>query len=317
MNGQRKVLICPLDWGLGHASRCIPIIHDQLSKGNLVYLASNGRAKEYLKGYFPELTFLPDPPAYAVRYSTWLPLMMKLALQTPRLLSVIRRENQWLQSMIEQYAIDTVISDNRYGLYSNKANCILITHQTAPLFPTAVKSLFHRKMYKWYHRFSAVHIPDEFQTEHSLGFDLSHKNVPENAIYIGFLSRFFTCIDETVNLQYAIVALVSGPEPERSRREDALKKQILQNGRKAILLRGIPDAGALVFENGHWSEGAYPNDDQLSAMLRGCEIIISGCGYSSLMDMRILGVMDKVQWYATPGQTEQEYLYKIHNKSRL
>ncbi|MEL6987299.1 MAG: glycosyltransferase, partial [Bacteroidota bacterium] len=31
MSGEKKILIAPLNWGLGHATRCIPIIKYLLS----------------------------------------------------------------------------------------------------------------------------------------------------------------------------------------------------------------------------------------------------------------------------------------------
>lgn len=317
MNAQRKVLICSLDWGLGHASRCIPIIRSELAKGKNVYLAANGRAKDYLQRYFPELPFLPDPPAYNVKYSLTLPLMVHLALQVPKILKVIKEENKWLKQCVKAYGLDEVISDNRYGLYHSEVTCSLITHQTAPIVPSFARLLIHSKIKTWCERFDQTWIPDLEETERSLGGLLSHHNLPSNARYIGLLSRFQGVhVEENVE-KFNNVALVSGPEPERTRRWNEVCAEIEKRGGNGFLLSGIPGEPATVFKNGLWTTSEYPTDETLSALLHGSDCIWCGSGYSSIMDMQVLGVAAKVKWFATSGQTEQEYLLKLHNKGRL
>jgi hypothetical protein len=317
MNVQRKVLICPLDWGLGHASRCIPIIRSELAKGNKVYLAANGRAKDYLQRYFPEVPFLPDPPAYNVHYSLTLPLMLHLVLQVPKIMRAIWDEHKWLKQCVKAYSIDEVISDNRYGLYHSEVTCSLITHQTAPIVPVFVRPIIHSKIKAWCERFDQTWIPDDEETERSLGGQLSHANLPNNARYIGLLSRFQGIhVNENVE-KYTNVVLVSGPEPERTRRWNEVYAEIEKQGDSCFLLSGIPGEPATVFKHGLWSKCEYPSDETLSALLRQSDLIWCGSGYSSIMDMHVLGVAHKVKWFATSGQTEQEYLLKLHNKVRL
>ena len=38
----RRVLIAPLNWGIGHATRCIPIIKRLLEAGKEVIVAADG-----------------------------------------------------------------------------------------------------------------------------------------------------------------------------------------------------------------------------------------------------------------------------------
>ena len=38
----QNVLVCPLDWGLGHAARCVPIIKALEARGKKVLLAADG-----------------------------------------------------------------------------------------------------------------------------------------------------------------------------------------------------------------------------------------------------------------------------------
>ena len=55
---QKKVLIAPLDWGLGHATRCIPVITALLELGYHVTIATDGPHAIILREAFPNLTFL-------------------------------------------------------------------------------------------------------------------------------------------------------------------------------------------------------------------------------------------------------------------
>ncbi len=40
------MLVAPLDWGLGHATRCIPIINELIQQGAQVIVAASGLAEE-------------------------------------------------------------------------------------------------------------------------------------------------------------------------------------------------------------------------------------------------------------------------------
>ncbi len=49
---QKKILVAPLNWGLGHATRCIPIIEALENNGYVPIIASDGVALEMLKKNF-------------------------------------------------------------------------------------------------------------------------------------------------------------------------------------------------------------------------------------------------------------------------
>ena len=44
----QRILIAPLDWGLGHTARCIPIIEQQLQKGNEILFAGTKEQQEFI-----------------------------------------------------------------------------------------------------------------------------------------------------------------------------------------------------------------------------------------------------------------------------
>ena len=73
----KKVLVAPLNWGLGHATRCIPIIRELIRQGAEVYLASDGAALTLLKLEFPELRIF-ELPSYGIRYATGKLLPLKM-----------------------------------------------------------------------------------------------------------------------------------------------------------------------------------------------------------------------------------------------
>ena len=80
---KKKILIAPLNWGLGHATRCIPIIKALEENGFEPIIASDGVALALLKKEFPNLLNI-ELPAYNIQYAEkgknfkW-----KLALQMP------------------------------------------------------------------------------------------------------------------------------------------------------------------------------------------------------------------------------------------
>ena len=50
----KKILIAPLNWGLGHATRCIPIINALIEEGLEPILAGDGDSLKLLQKEFPK-----------------------------------------------------------------------------------------------------------------------------------------------------------------------------------------------------------------------------------------------------------------------
>ncbi len=300
-----KVLVAPLDWGLGHATRCIPIIRALLKKGCRVWLAAEGSQALLLQTEFPGLEILPLE-GYRVRYgqSRWtLPIV--LVQQLPRILGIIKREQAWLERQLEQHHFDLVISDNRYGLSSPNTRCIFITHQLQIKAPFGwLEYLLQKINYGYIRNFSACWVPD-VASEPNLAGILSHppKKPSIPVAYLGLLSRFHP---KTLPQKYDYCILVSGPEPQRSFLETALIKAFAAVEGSCLLIRGKPGNTEKIPVPGNIRVVSHLPGDELAIVLQESAFIICRSGYTSVME--ILALRRKAILIPTPGQTEQEYL---------
>ena len=310
----KKLLMAPLDWGLGHVTRCMPVIRDLLANNCEVWLAGEGAQEKLLREEFPSLPFLPLR-GYRVKYSkSGLP--GKLVLQIPSLLRSIKEENKWLKEQVDKYAFEAVISDNRYGLYHEKIISILITHQLC------IKSSFgkwsERFLQKWNYnfinRFNECWVPDE-KGENNLAGELSHPvTLPVIPVkYIGLLSRFEKKNIEEINDHLLII--LSGPEPQRTILEDKIIDQIVNYSGTATIVRGLPAEKNIIPSTNTIHFYNHLASSELNNEMMKAEFIISRSGYSTVMD--IAALQKKSILIPTPGQTEQEYLSNYLMKKRF
>jgi hypothetical protein len=334
----QRVLVAPLDWGLGHATRCIPIIKALQELGKTVLLAGNGPSAQLLQTEFPSLTLLPLR-GYHISYAkTGWGLPWQMLAQAPAIFQTIKDEHAWLDAMIEEQQIDLVISDNRYGLYSKKIPCVLITHQLTIKMPFAWLELHVQKIhYSLINRFHTCWVPDSKGTL-NLGGDLSHPmKMPTIPVkWIGLLSRFApsksaqtevqTNNDPTPSFAYQYCFLLSGPEPQRTLLETIILNNIKDLAEPMVLVRGLPSSQNISTNTSkHTEKPISPNPlpasipqqlkvyphlpaAELAQVILSSEWIICRSGYSTLMDLAAL--RKNAILIPTPGQTEQEYLAK-------
>lgn len=308
MNGNfnipSKVLIAPLDWGLGHATRCIPIIQSFLALGSEVVLAAAGPQAQILKQQFPQLTLLPLP-GYAVRYSKkGTTLALRLLLQAPRILKIIREEYLWLKHVQKIHQFNLIVSDNRFGLWHHAVPSIFITHQLQIQIPNSwLEKKIQRINYKYIQRFQQCWIPDS--NEPSLAGNLSHPQVlPDLPMhYMGPISRMQQ-LDSSIQYKYCF--LLSGPEPQRSILEKLILTQIDQLDAACLLIRGLPGAQQTLSATKNCTIVQHAATDELMQLLASSEYIICRSGYTSLMEL--MAMQRKMILIPTPGQTEQQYL---------
>jgi predicted glycosyltransferase len=310
-----RVMVCPLDWGLGHATRCIPIIRELMHLEAEVIIAGDGDAIKLLKIQFPQLTFIYFK-GYTIKLYTNLSAGLSVAFQIPGILYRISQENKHLNKLVADHNIDVVISDNRYGLWSRKALSILITHQPniiPPFLPDLAGPLLRSVTRYIIRKYHECWIPD-YAGEPNLSGKLSHGYpLPANVRFIGLLSRFESVTshlsatqDEIINSNYDLVALVSGPEPQRTAFERLLKTQLVDSDQISLLLRGKLTNNEAVEKLGNLTVINHLSADDLYQVLTKRPVIICRGGYSTLMDIEFTG--NKVICIPTPGQTEQEYL---------
>ena len=308
-----KILVTPLDWGLGHATRCIPIINEIICLNCEVLIAASGVSYFLLKKEFPKLVILRIP-GYKIKYSRnkrWLPL--KLLLQSPQLFISISQEHVWLKKTIKQYRISAVISDNRFGMFAKNIPCIYITHQLLIKTGNRFSEIFLQKIHYYFiKKFNYCWVPDH--EENGIAGELSHQeNKPGNVLYIGPLSRFE--ILKNLPVLYDIVISISGPEPQRSIFEKIILSQVKLTNRKILIVRGLPSENKEVMqENASVKIVNHLSSFDLNKAFQQGEMIVSRSGYTTIMDLAKLG--KNAVLVPTPGQTEQEYLahYLMKNK---
>lgn len=308
MTTKRNILICPLDWGLGHATRCFPMIQ-QLKNSHNIFIASSGGAAELLKKEFPELNHF-SLPSYKITYPVKRSMSFHMALHFPTLWSTIMQEKKAVKNIIEKNKIDLVISDNRFGASSDKIPSVFITHQVNIKTPHLTKWI-NKLNYRFIKKFNQCWIPD-FELYPGLAGELSHPE-PKNikTIYIGPQSRFNFSTEEK---KYDITVVLSGPEPQRTLLEDLLFEQLFQlEDKKINFIRGIYSSNENeIIKNIHVFD--HLNSNELEKMLHQSKNIICRSGYSGIMDLQFIDA--KVLLVPTPQQTEQEYLANLHAENK-
>lgn len=303
-----RILVAPLDWGLGHATRCIPIIRELIHLGCEPLIAAESAQHSLLKLEFPNLIFLPLD-GYRIRYSTSGPgLAFKLLFQSGKILNAIKKENQWLKKAVEEHQIDAVISDNRFGLYHDKIPCVFITHQLRikSSWGGWTERMLQEKNYRMIERFKSCWVPD-YQQSPGLAGDLSHpRHLPTIPVeYIGPLSRF----QKSINEENRILILLSGPEPQRTLLENTIVSEIAHYPGQATVVRGIPGSEKLIPSTNTIRFYNHLSTAQLNEEFSNAFLILSRSGYSTVMD--VMKMEKKAVFIPTPGQTEQLFLSKI------
>lgn len=298
----KKVLVAPLDWGLGHATRCIPVIRELLNRGCEVVLAGSGPSLALLKNEFPKLTSF-ELPAYDPKYPRKGSMVWKMAFQLWRFLKVIKEEHAVIEKIVAANHIDIVISDNRYGCWSSLVKSVFITHQSNILMPKRfgwlqgwVRKYNARAMRK----FSLCWIPDDpeqFLAGNLISYGKIERRI--NFEYIGMLSRFEFHEGQK---KYDVVAVFSGPEPQRTLLENIVTPQLKSSGLSYFIVRGKVRDRRTTDAFGT----DFMNSEALQMLLLAAEVVIARSGYSTLMDLSALG--KRAIFIPTPGQTEQEYL---------
>jgi uncharacterized protein (TIGR00661 family) len=300
------ILIAPLDWGLGHATRCIPIIHRLLAHNCTVLIAAEGKIRSLLADEFPNIIFLPLQ-GYNIHYSRkkWM-LPIVLLTQIPKIMAAVKKENRWLQQVVNENKIDAVISDNRYGLYQDSVPSIILTHQLRIQSGKGQRwdDLLQWLHYRFINRFHCCWVPDVVGKD-SLAGNLSHPAdmpvIPTK--YMGPLSRFEPC---NSNGNKHLLILLSGPVPQRTMLEKKLLSQLVNYQEPVILVRGLPGSSARPQVNKNVEVYNHLPATELQQKMCDASYIISRCGYSTVMDIAALHC--KSILIPTPGQTEQEYL---------
>jgi uncharacterized protein (TIGR00661 family) len=305
----KKVIISPLEWGLGHATRCIPIIKKILADGGTVVIATSGQCLALLRQEFPQLAYI-DLPSYNVHYRKLLgSVVLSLFAQSPKMLKAAKQERKIINDYVTKNSADIIISDNRYGAYHKKLRNIFITHQLGAFtgWGKLADAILMRLHFNKIKHFNEIWVPDLADYKTSLAGKLSHVNYkPKQPItYIGPITRFTP--NENVAIEYDFTAIISGPEPARSRMEQSILQFMETYTGKAALVRGMPDIDEpQTHANKNFTIYNHLTAKAIEQLIKASKIIISRTGYTTVMDLYVLN--KPAIMVATPGQTEQVYL---------
>jgi len=300
-----RIIFGICSWGLGHATRSLPIIRKFIREGDEVTVVSFGRALTLLRNElgervnFAELSDYQPPSTLNPRR-----LVLDAFLSTPEYLFAMKREHRFVEKLLNDGKIDAIFSDNRFGFYSINAPSYFMTHQLRILNPLDFRVLesgseiFNR----WFLERSAGVIVPDFK-ENGLSGRLSHglSVIDEDRLnYIGVLSDFTY---RPVPQDLDVFVSVSGFEPQRSVFEELVLTQMAGFGRSSVVSLGRPAETEM---RGNVRVQGLSSKEEQEVLLNRAKVVVSRSGYSTLMDLCVL--QKKALLIPTPGQTEQEYL---------
>jgi uncharacterized protein (TIGR00661 family) len=296
---KKKIIVAPLNWGLGHATRCVPIIHFLLENKFTPVIASDGKALLFLQQEFPNLESI-ELPSYGISYAK--NLKTSLLFQFPKIYSVIQKEKKEIDTYIkENKTVVGVISDNRLGIRSAEVPSVYITHQIQMFsgVTTVVSSKIHQHIIN---KFDQCWIPDS--KEQTLSGELSNPQklkIPYK--FIGILSRFSK---EEIPIKNDVLIILSGIEFQRKTLELKLLNEFKNYKGKVVLVQGKIENQQTIKEQNEITIHNYLLSSELEKEINQSKIIVCRSGYSSIMDLAALE--KKVFFIPTPNQPEQEYL---------
>lgn len=302
----KRILVAPLDWGLGHATRCIPLVKNYQREGYQVIVAAEGPIEDRLRQSLENVEYVPLL-GYRIKYHKNLPVWSSVLLQFGKIRRSIRDEHRWLLENAELLNISLIISDNRYGLWHPTIHSVLLTHQMQPISPLGggiARAFVRRIMRGLLKNFNQIHVPDYSDSRRLSGkLSTPFEGLPP-VKYIGQLSRF-TCAAKEEIVPNTMLAILSGPEPHYSRFYNRMKEKARHEG---FIFRAL---GWKLPESAIGNDVELnANDEQFAKEVARAEKIVCAAGFSTLCDLHALG--RQAELFPTPGQTEQEYLAIQH-----
>ncbi|RRO20327.1 glycosyltransferase [Flavobacteriaceae bacterium 14752] len=299
-----SVLVAPLNWGLGHATRCIPIIKALQQQGYTPIIASDGDALGLLKKEFSDLKFY-ELPSLRIKYAKrgfW--FKFKIILQLFRFYQCIAKEQKFIKQLADDIDLKGIIADNRLGLFHQQIPSVIISHQLKVFSgnTTWLTTKLHQKFIAKYHECWVPDYPNRPYLSGKLGHLVKTKL---NLKYIGVLSRFEL---REKPITYDILVLLSGPEPQRSMLEKRILKTFKNYNGRLVLVRGLVDAKDNIVESSNFKVYDYLTAKPLETIILQSQIVVARSGYTTLMDLAKL--RKKAFFIPTPGQSEQQYLAK-------
>ena len=299
----QRVLFSALNWGMGHVSRSIAILHQLRDQGNTIFIACSDSQQKVFEAYFDDLLFIQHDD-YPFKFKGNGNFSLDLLFSFSQLRKRLLKEKGEVKKLVNEYRIDVCISDHRYGFYAKNCNSIFLTHQVQIALPKVFNwlNVIHHRLMR---NFNYIWVIDDNKSKTAGKLSVNKKF--KNLYYIGTQSRF-SLYPSTIKENYSVV-IVSGPSPYK---EQFLQEQLLaakQRVEKTIII--TPQVN-FNFNN-------LPNNIKIELSLNWRESdqiilkakkIISRSGYSAIMDS--IELQCESELCPTKGQYEQEYLAKKH-----
>lgn len=331
-----KYLVAPLNWGLGHASRCVPLVQRFLDEGHEVILGGDGESMTLLRRHFPKLRYVYLAPL-KLQYGKGQRQVWAMMKAMPQILSWAMKDHAMLQAVLREEKFDMVLSDNRFGLYLSKRTkaqnpdlrSVYMTHQLHIFLPSGwrwLEGIAERLHARVCAKYNEVWVPDYEEKERSLSGELGHPKISNfkfqvsNLKYIGPQSRFepyrdvrngndmVAEMDSHKTNIYETVTVLSGLEPQRTILEREIAARYAGKEESVLIVQGLMNRPNTRMRRGNITIVPYLGDEELAKVMIEARHIIARSGYSTIMDLETLGLLEKAELIPTPGQSEQEYL---------
>jgi len=303
------ILVSPLSWGLGHATRDIPLIREFLARGHRVTVLSSGRSLDLLKREVPSCVFLTLAD-YPTPYTSSPFFIAKFASFIPRMLRAIREEEEAFHRLCGEKAFDLIVSDNRFGIWSPTVPSFIISHQLRFAAPRIfcpfelISQIFNASHHR---HFLRVIVPDNPPELCAMSGRLSLSHMPatrERIVFAGLLASVEKIVvPEDIDVLFSI----SGPEPQRTELEKIVLRQVRNVPGKKIVLLGTPNRSFEERPDADMLIKSHAGREEMTGLMNRARVIVTRSGYTTMME---LAELDKKRalLIPTPGQTEQEYL---------
>lgn len=286
---------------MGHVSRCIGLIHSLIAQKNTVFIACSADQREIFEAYFDDLQYI-NHAGYPFNFRGKGMFSMDLLMRFRSLSKRRKQELQETHDYVNEYSIDLVISDHRYGFRSDSVPSIFVTHQlNLPVlwYELPIQGM-HRRLMK---KFSKIWVLD--YSDHRLAGRLSANDALHTVEYIGPYSRF-QWYDFEVEQSFEKVVLASGPRVYAQQFINEITLDEVDPQTVFVVNDDIDVPEGLNVIKGDWL--------QKDSILRAAKHIVTRSGYSTFMDAQYLKAT--MEYFPTPGQREQEYLFQLHEAKK-
>jgi UDP:flavonoid glycosyltransferase YjiC (YdhE family) len=304
-----RVLYAVCGWGLGHATRSLPVLR-RLAREHDVLLYADGPAAALLESELAasarvtSIPAVPYPNIFAGRA-----LALRFFAGVPRLVQAMRREHAEVCALVRAARVDRVVSDSRWGASSPDVPSYFISHhlkQIAPPRFRCAERLTEAVTWAAIHgRFRRIFVPD---VEEAAGLSgrLAHDLRWFRAAELRYVGPLSDVTPQPVAHDVDTLVVLGGPEPARTRLERRLLPAIARLRGRTVVLRGMPGRDDVPWPLSHVDARPHATKPERDRLFSAARVVVGRSGYTTVMDVAQVGA--RAVFIPMPGQTEQEYL---------